>query len=148
MNLYPNYIAGRQIAILPNDRNKVMIPIANSYEMKDVLERGGIRSSKGASFLPLSDSDNERQKKLLDPPVQFLPCCCSCITGRCSEMDSRTVKLAIAVIEQKTTTQRDRQQKQNTERRLQNIEDKLSKMFELLQEIQAKWCRTDDIFIL
>ncbi|XP_037946081.1 transient receptor potential cation channel protein painless-like [Teleopsis dalmanni] len=138
MNLYPNYIAGKQIAILPNDHNKVMIPVANAYELKDVMTRSnGIRNSK-ASFLPLTTNDNDRQKKLLDPPVQFLPCCCSCITGKCSEMDSRTVKMALAVIDQKTTAHRDRQRLQNTERRLQNIEQKLEKMFELLQDIQAK----------
>lgn len=127
MNLYPNYIVGRQIAILPNDNNRVLIPVINSYEMKEVI------SNNKDSFIPLPNHDSEKQQKLLDPPVQFLPCCCSFITQKCSEMDRRTVKLAMAVIDQKTANMEVQTRVQSTEKRLKNIEEKLEKLFELLQ---------------
>lgn len=128
MNLYPNYIAGKQIAILPNDSNKVLIPLSNSFEMKEM-------SLQKNSFMPVANHDNEKQNKLLDPPVQFLPCCCSFITSKCSEMDRRTVKMAVAVIDKKSTTTEQQIRLQSTEKRLQNIEQKLEKMFELLQDL-------------
>lgn len=131
MNLYPNYIAGKQIAILPNDSNKVLIPQANTFEMKEM-------SVHKDSFMPLANHDNEKQNKLLDPPVQFLPCCCSFITNKCSEMDSRTVKMAMAVIDKKSSTIQQQMRVQNTEKRLYNIEQKLEKMFEMLQDLQAR----------
>lgn len=131
MNLYPNYIAGKQIAILPNDSNKVLIPQANTFEMKEM-------SVHKDSFMPLANHDNEKQNKLLDPPVQFLPCCCSFITNKCSEMDSRTVKMAMAVIDKKSSTIQQQMRVQNTEKRLYNIEQKLEKIFEMLQDLQAR----------
>ncbi|TMW42087.1 hypothetical protein DOY81_012832 [Sarcophaga bullata] len=126
MNLYPNYIVGRQIAILPNDNNRVLIPVINSYEMKEL-------ENNKDSFIPLPNHDSEKQQKLLDPPVQFLPCCCSFITNKCSEMDKRTVKLAMAIIDRKSDNIEVQTRVQSTEKRLENIEEKLEKLFELLQ---------------
>ncbi|KAM7345804.1 transient receptor potential cation channel family member painless isoform 1-T2 [Cochliomyia hominivorax] len=131
MNLYPNYIAGKQIAILPNDNNKVLIPLTNSFEMKEM-------SLNKNSFIPLANHDNEKQNKLLDPPVQFLPCCCSFITNKCSEMDGRTVKMAMAVIDKKSLTLQQQNRLQSTEKRLYNIEQKLEIMFDMLKDLQAR----------
>uniref|UniRef100_A0A1B0BSL0 Ion transport domain-containing protein n=1 Tax=Glossina palpalis gambiensis TaxID=67801 RepID=A0A1B0BSL0_9MUSC len=130
-NLYPNYLAGRQIAILPNDNNKVLIPTSSIFELKEV-------DNSLACFLPLSDNDHDKQKKLLDPPVRFLPCCCSCITGSCSKMDVRTVKMALTVIEKKASAIRTQLHLKTTEKRLQNIEQKLEKIFEILQDSKTK----------
>uniref|UniRef100_A0A034WER2 Transient receptor potential cation channel protein painless n=1 Tax=Bactrocera dorsalis TaxID=27457 RepID=A0A034WER2_BACDO len=145
MNLDSNYIVGRQIAILPNDHNKVLVGVANgdvgidaSVESKYNFARNNeVRNSK-SQFLPLSEENTNHQKKLLDAPVSFLPCCCTCITGRCSEMDSRTVKLAMAVIERKNTSQEDKMREANTERRLKNIEERLAQMTELLQKLSQE----------
>ncbi|XP_067630712.1 transient receptor potential cation channel protein painless [Eurosta solidaginis] len=149
MNLDSNYIVGRQIAILPNDNNKVLVRIANgdsgsggdgasAVELKsDLSRKNGVRNSK-SKFLPLTDEEGEHEKKLLDAPVSFLPCCCTCITGKCSEMDSRTVKLAIAVIERKITAKQDKMREVNTERRLKSIEERLAQMTELLHTLAAK----------
>ncbi|XP_004522641.1 transient receptor potential cation channel protein painless [Ceratitis capitata] len=138
MNLDSNYVVGRQIAILPNDNNKVLVGIPNnngSVEMKNEFARNnGVRNSK-TTFLPLTEEGGEHEKKLLDAPVSFLPCCCTCITGKCSEMDSRTVKLAMVVIEKKTITQKSKLHEVNTERRLKLIEDRLAQMTELLQRL-------------
>ncbi|XP_037812201.1 transient receptor potential cation channel protein painless [Lucilia sericata] len=131
MNLYPNYIAGKQIAILPNDNNKVLIPLTNTFEMKEM-------SVHKDSFIPLANHDNEKLNKILDPPVQFLPCCCSFITTKCSEMDRRTVKMAMAVIDKKSLSIQEQIRVQSTEKRLHNIEQKLEKMFEVLQDLQAR----------
>lgn len=131
MNLYPNYIANKQIAILPNDSNKVLIPLGGNFELKEM-------SVHKDSFIPLANHDNERQQKLLDPPVQFLPCCCSFITTKCSEMDHRTVKMALAVIDKKSSTIQEQLRQQTTEKRLQNIEHKLEKMFEVLQDLHGR----------
>ncbi|KAL9915859.1 transient receptor potential cation channel family member painless isoform 1-T7 [Glossina fuscipes fuscipes] len=130
-NLYPNYLAGRQIAILSNDNNKVLIPTSSIFELKEV-------DNSLACFLPLSDNDHDKQKKLLDPPVRFLPCCCSCITGSCSKMDVRTVKMALTVIEKKASAIRTQLHLKTTEKRLQNIEQKLEKIFEILQDSKIK----------
>ncbi|XP_075166242.1 transient receptor potential cation channel family member painless [Haematobia irritans] len=125
MNLYPNY---RNIVIMPNENNKVYIPVANEFEMK---EMGG-GSLKKKSFSPLPSNDVEKAK-LLDPPVQFVPCLCSCITNKCSEMDRRTVKLAMAVLEQKAVKMETKKKMIDTENRLRNIENKLDDMCALLQ---------------
>lgn len=127
MNLYPNY---RHIAILPNDSNKVLIPTNDLYEMKDMT-----KTNKNA-FHPLPSTDMDKAKKLLDPPVEFMPCLCSCITNKCSEMDRRTVKLAMNVLEQKEVNLRTRQRARDTENRLMGIERKLGEMFELLKELR------------
>uniref|UniRef100_A0A1I8NX31 Ion transport domain-containing protein n=1 Tax=Stomoxys calcitrans TaxID=35570 RepID=A0A1I8NX31_STOCA len=130
MNLYPNY---RHIAILPNDSNKVLIPIGENYEMKEL---GG--TIKKNSFHPLPSHDVAKEKKLLDPPVQFGPCLCSCITNKCSEMDRRTVKLAMAVLEQKTVKMEKNKRQQDTENRLRNIESKMDNILALLRDLKAE----------
>ncbi|XP_030378440.1 transient receptor potential cation channel protein painless [Scaptodrosophila lebanonensis] len=121
MNIYPNYMSVRQISILPNDGNKVLIPRSNSYERNQ-------NSSVG--FLPLPTNTGH----LLDPPLSILPCCCSCLTGRCAEIDNRTAKLALNVIDRKSCAERKRQLEQQTERRLQIIEQKTDRILQLLQE--------------
>ncbi|XP_053962376.1 transient receptor potential cation channel protein painless [Anastrepha ludens] len=141
MNLDSNYIVGRQIAILPNDNNKVLVGVPKSngaVELQTDLSRtNGVRNSK-STFLPLAEEDGDHAKKLLDAPVSFLPCCCTCITGKCSEMDSRTVKLAIAVIERTATAQHDKMRVENTDRRLRNIEERLAEMAQLLHKLAAE----------
>ncbi|XP_061393732.1 transient receptor potential cation channel protein painless-like, partial [Musca vetustissima] len=126
MNLYPNY---RHIAIMPNDSNKILIPIGDTYEMKPL--NGNLRKN---SFHPLPSNDMDKVKKLLDPPVQFLPCLCSCVTNKCSEMDRRTVKLAMAVLEQKTVKMENRKRLQDTENRLRNIECKMDELIQMVQK--------------
>ncbi|XP_073844644.1 transient receptor potential cation channel family member painless [Musca autumnalis] len=127
MNIYPNY---RHIAIRPNDSNRILIPSADSFEMKEMGN-----PLKKSSFHPLPSNDVDKMK-LLDPPVQFLPCLCSCITNKCSEMDRRTVKLAMAVLEQKITKMENRKRLQVTENRLRNIESKMDEVFKLLKAIK------------
>lgn len=108
-----------------------MIPTSSIFELKEL-------DNSLARFLPLSDNDHDKQKKLLDPPVRFLPCCCSCVTGSCSKMDVRTVKMALGVIEKKATAVRTQMHLKTTEKRLQNIEQKLEEIFEILQHSQIK----------
>lgn len=130
MNIYPHYLSTPTISILPNDGNKVLIPITNVYELKKLSPDKG-----KAGFQPLSTNGAlEAQKKLLDPPVKLLPCTCSRLTGKCSQIDKRTVKLALAVIDQKSTAEQKRRQEQMHERRLQHIEHKLDNLLKLLQE--------------
>ncbi|XP_064547054.1 transient receptor potential cation channel protein painless [Drosophila montana] len=131
MNIYPNYLCVRQISVLPNDGNKVLIPITDAYELKELSGNGKSR----ASFQPLATNaaQAEQQKKLLDPPLRLLPCSCSALTGRCSKIDNRTVKLALAVIDQKSSVEQRRQRDQINERRLHNMEQKLEHILQLLQ---------------
>ncbi|XP_011196696.1 transient receptor potential cation channel protein painless [Zeugodacus cucurbitae] len=141
MNLDSNYIVDRQIAILPNDHNRVFVGVAKcsgTVESKDNCGRKNEGRNSKSHFLPLSEENTNRQKKLLDAPVSFLPCCCTCITGKCSEMDSRTVKLAMAVIERKSTSQQGKIREANTERRLKNIEERLAQITELLQKLSPE----------
>lgn len=135
MNIYPHYLSTPTISILPNDGNKVLIPITNSYELKE-LSIGNGKSNKTIGFQPLStNAALEQQKKLLDPPLKLLPCnCCSLLSGKCSQIDSRTVKLALAVIDQKSSAEQKRQREQIQERRLQHIEQKLEILLQLLQQ--------------
>lgn len=130
MNIYPHYLSTPTISILPNDGNKVLIPMMNAYELKE------LSTGKGkASFQPLSTNGAlEQQKKLLDPPLKLLPCTCSMLTGKCSQIDSRTVKLALAVIDQKSSAEQRRRQEQIHERRLQHIEHKLDNLLRVFQE--------------
>ncbi|EDW58890.2 LOW QUALITY PROTEIN: uncharacterized protein Dvir_GJ17169 [Drosophila virilis] len=131
MNIYPNYLCVRQISVLPNDGNKVLIPITDAYELKELSNAHGNGKSR-ASFQPLA-TNAEQQKKLLDPPLKLLPCSCSALTGRCSKIDNRTVKLALAVIDQKSSVEQRRQREQINERRLQHMEQKLEHILQLLQ---------------
>ncbi|KAH8261593.1 hypothetical protein KR044_012108 [Drosophila immigrans] len=129
LNIYPNV---RQISILPNDGNKVLIPMTNVYELKELSNSNG---KTLASFKPLAtNAVPEQQKKLIDPPLKLLPCCCSVSSNKCSKIDSRTVKLALAVIDQKSNAERKRQQDQLTERRFQLMEQKLEQLLLLHQE--------------
>lgn len=127
-NLYPNYIADRQIVVLPNNNNKVLISIRDTN-----AEIRTISDSK-TTFLRLSDTYNDPEIKQSPLSIKFLSCCCSNITAKCSEMDHRTVKLALAVIEQKSIMLKSKVRLQKSEQRLQNIENKLDKLYELLQE--------------
>ncbi|EDW02406.1 transient receptor potential cation channel protein painless [Drosophila grimshawi] len=130
MNIYPNYMSVPQISILPNDGNKVLIPMSDAFELKDLSN-----DKNKASFQPLAtNAALEQQKKLLDPPLKLLPCCCSVLTGKCSQIDNRTVKLALSVLDQKSNAEQKRQREQITERRLENIEQKLEHLLNLLQE--------------
>ncbi|XP_017070205.2 transient receptor potential cation channel protein painless [Drosophila eugracilis] len=128
MNIYPNYLSLRQITVLPNDGNKVLIPMSDPFEMRT------LKGNKQASFTQLPMSASVPQKKLLDPPLKLLPCCCSMLTGKCSQMDGRTVKMALAVIDQKNTTEQRRKQEQINDSRLKLIEHKLEQLLQLLQD--------------
>ncbi|KAH8346313.1 hypothetical protein KR084_001791 [Drosophila pseudotakahashii] len=128
MNIYPNYLSLRQITVLPNDGNKVLIPMSDPFELKT------LKGDKQASFQQLPMSAGGAQKKLLDPPLKLLPCCCSVLTGKCSQMDGRTVKLALAVIDQKNSTEERRKQEQVNDSRLKLIEQKLEQVLQLLQD--------------
>ncbi|EDV37235.1 uncharacterized protein Dana_GF11530 [Drosophila ananassae] len=127
MNIYPNYLGLRQISVLPNDGNKVLIPTSDVFELKtlDKLQSG---------FQQLPTHSTASQKKLLDPPLRLLPCCCSMLTGKCSQIDARTVKLALALIDQKSSTEQRRLREQESDRRLQLIEQKLESLLQLLQD--------------
>ncbi|KAH8309657.1 hypothetical protein KR059_012865 [Drosophila kikkawai] len=131
MNIYPNYLSLRQISVLPNDGNKVLIPMQDPYEMKT------LNSKLQGSFQQVpTSSASQPQKKLLDPPLKLLllPCCCSMLTGKCSQIDGRTVKLSLALIDQKNTAEQRRKREQVNDRRLQLIEHKLESLLQLLQE--------------
>ncbi|KAL7723397.1 hypothetical protein ACLKA6_000719 [Drosophila palustris] len=134
MNIYPNYMSVRQISILPNDGNKVLIPMMDIYELKE-LRNGHGKNNNKTSFQPLAtNAKSEQQKKLLDPPLKLLPCCCSLFSDKCSQIDNRTVKLALAVIDQKSNAEVKRQREQFTERRLQQMEQKLEQVLQLLRQ--------------
>ncbi|KAH8371511.1 hypothetical protein KR093_007773 [Drosophila rubida] len=132
LNIYPNSMTVRQISILPNDGNMVLIPHMKVYELKELSNGGGKAS---ASFQPLStNAVPEQMKKLLDPPLKLLPCCCSVFSNKCSKIDNRTVKLALAVLDQKSNAEQKRQREQLTERRFQLMEQKLEQLLLLHQE--------------
>ncbi|TDG50746.1 hypothetical protein AWZ03_002735 [Drosophila navojoa] len=124
IHVYPNYLGLRQISVLPNDGNKVLIPLVDPTEM---------RQRHNATFQAVP-TNHDYQQKLLDPPLNLLPCCCSLLKDKCSRIDSRTVKLALAIIEQRSSGEQKRQVEQNTERRLQHIEQKLEQLLQLLQK--------------
>ncbi|KAH8376082.1 hypothetical protein KR200_002922 [Drosophila serrata] len=131
MNIYPNYLSLRQISVLPNDGNKVLIPMQDPYEMKT------LNSKLQGSFQQVpTSSASQPQKKLLDPPLKLLllPCCCSLLTGKCSQIDGSTVKQSLALIDQKNITEQRRKREQVNDRRLQLIEHKLEILVQLLQE--------------
>ncbi|XP_037713412.1 transient receptor potential cation channel protein painless [Drosophila subpulchrella] len=128
MNIYPNYLSLRQITVLPNDGSKVLIPMSDDFELKT------LKGNNQASFQQLPMSPNVPQKKLLDPPVKLLPCCCSVLTGKCSQMDGRTVKLALAVIDKKKSMEQSRKQEQIKDGRLKLIEHRLEQVLQLLQD--------------
>lgn len=130
INIFPYCIGGKTISILPNNRNKIFIPYSNTFELMSYQSR-----SSGKSLISMRDNDNER--KLLDPPIQFLSCCCSCLTGRCSEMDSRTVKTAMAVIEKKILLIEEKSRLQNQEYRLKNIEKNIENIFEIMENMKS-----------
>ncbi|XP_055382228.1 transient receptor potential cation channel protein painless [Condylostylus longicornis] len=123
INIFPDLIHGNQISILPNDRNRIMIPIQNSTEMGTFVKVNGVDS---ALLKKTFANESEREKRLIDPPVKLLPCCCSYITNRCSEMDVRTVKTALAIIEKKEKHKRN-------ESRIQKMEENINRILQILE---------------
>ncbi|XP_016983877.1 transient receptor potential cation channel protein painless isoform X2 [Drosophila rhopaloa] len=128
MNIYPNYLSLRQIIVLPNDGSQVIIPTNDPFEMRT------LEGKSQASFQKLPMSAGEPQKKFLDPPLKLLPCCCSVFTGRCSQMDGRTVKMALAVIDQKNSAVQRRKKEQINDNRMKLIEHQLEQLIQLVQE--------------
>ncbi|XP_017045007.1 transient receptor potential cation channel protein painless [Drosophila ficusphila] len=128
VNIYPNYLGLRQISVLPNDGNKVLIPTSDPLEMQTL--KGGEKT--GFQQLPMSAA--APQKKLLDPPLRLLPCCCPMLSGKCAQMNGETVKLALAVIDQKNSAEQRRRQEHIHDSRLKVIEHKLEQLVQLLQE--------------
>lgn len=128
INLFPYCIGGNSIAIQLNNRNKVFVSYSSPFELVNNQDP----SSK--NFLT---SMANQEKKILDPPLQFLPCCCSFLTGRCSEMDSRTVKTAMAIIEKKNELVEEINRQRYQEIRLENIENKIEKIFEMMQNVNS-----------
>ena len=139
INLQPFYADDcPQITILPNDGNRIMIskPSVSGTEMKKFKNSSALGNGKSTNFMSVSmENDSEEQKKLLDAPI---PCCCGCISGKCSEMDNRTVKLAMLLIEQKLEAQKHKDKANSTEKRLQGIEIQLRRMFEVLESMKEK----------
>ncbi|XP_016946846.1 transient receptor potential cation channel protein painless [Drosophila biarmipes] len=128
MNIYPNYLSLRQITVLPNDGNKVLIPMSDAFELRT------LKGNDQAGFQKLPMSANVTHKKLLDPPLKFLSCCCSMLSGKCSQVDARTVKLALAVIDKKNSIEQSRKQEQIKDARLKLIEHQLEQVLQLLQD--------------
>lgn len=130
LNLYPNYIADRQIVILPNNNNKVLIPFQSDIEVKSV-------TNLKTKFYRLPDMDSSKHLIPKSLTMKFLPCCCSYFSGKCSEMDRQTIKLALMVIKQNSITLRSQDELQKQDQRLEIIESKLDKLFELLQKTKS-----------
>ncbi|KAH8400976.1 hypothetical protein KR009_002281 [Drosophila setifemur] len=130
MNVYPNYLSLRQISVRPNEDNQVLIPISNPYELKTLDGK----AEAGFHKLPTSVPAAHLEHKLLDPPLRLLPCCCSVLTGKCSRIDGRTVKLALAIIDRKSSSEQRSLSEQMSDRRLLQIEQKLEHLVQLLQE--------------
>lgn len=80
--------------------------------------------------------DNCKEIKPVPLKMKFLPCCCSYFFGKCSEMDSRTIKLALNVIE-KNSILKSQDELYKNNQRLDIIENKLDRLLVLLQDTKS-----------
>ncbi|XP_044317099.1 transient receptor potential cation channel protein painless-like isoform X2 [Drosophila rhopaloa] len=136
MNVYPNYLSLRQIIVLPNDGRQVIIPTNDSFEKRNDGRQVFIFINNSCEMRTLEGNSQagKPQKKFLDPPLKLLTCCCSGFTGRCSQMDVRTVKMALAVIDQKNSAAQRRKKEQINDNRMKLIERQLEQLIQLGQE--------------
>uniref|UniRef100_A0A6P4E4U5 Transient receptor potential cation channel protein painless-like n=1 Tax=Drosophila rhopaloa TaxID=1041015 RepID=A0A6P4E4U5_DRORH len=99
------------ISILPNDGNKVLRPQPNTFEMW---------TSKDNQF----SSHNLKSADLRErEPSTILPCCWPVPSGNCSQMDDRTVKLALAVIVENNRMAQQRKQEEIEKRQQSDQEE-------------------------
>lgn len=74
-------------------------------------------------------------EKQIDAPTKDFTCCCML---KCSGIDIRTVKTALAIINKVRQKNKERLIEQEKENRLRAIEEKLEKMCSILNEINNR----------
>lgn len=132
ISLFPNYINGGYVAITPNNRNRILVPTS-----KGLGDDVGLLKSNGKTFYKFHE-ETDQHKRMLRGPVRALPCCCLCVTGSCSQMERRTVKAALLVIENRERMAQKQQKLQEQEMRLRKVEHKIDEIFNLLREMSMK----------
>lgn len=123
-NLFPPATSEYRIAILPNENNKILVPESKSTELSDIEANGGSKYLIQQNESPFG--------KQLDPPNKEFTCCCMM---RCSGIDVRTVKTALAIIDKNRQKSKDKEIEQEKESRLRAIEDKLEKICSILSNV-------------
>ena len=136
-NIFSDYIHGHRIAILPNSRNKILVSIRSTEEDKDQK----LKQNGALALLSRNNTDTnidfESGKNLMESSVEIMPCCFACVAGRCSKMDSRTVKTALEIIQKKAKAKKDAELKAAELKRRMHFEKMIEETFNLLQKVHG-----------
>lgn len=123
ISLFPDSLPGNQIKLLPNDRNRILVPTR-----KDVVVQlfKGTRSHSEENLV----IDNDLEKA--DPSQTNLGCCL--FMERCTRLDSRIAKRAHAVLARKQLQSEEEHEKRSFNRRIARLEEKLDQLINGLAE--------------
>lgn len=123
ISLFPDYLPGSQIKVLPNDRNKIVVPTR-----KDVL----LQIFKGTR-------SNSEENLVLGPDVEgstgtALSCCL--FMERCTRLDGGIAKQAHAVLARKQQDSEAENEKRSFNKRIARLEEKLDRIINGLNGMQ------------
>lgn len=123
ISLFPDFLPGNQIKLLPNDGNKILIPTR-----KDVVVQifKGQRSHSEESLVLGNDLERAEQSTL--------GCCM--FMERCTRLDGGIAKQAHAVLARKQTEMEADLEKKSFNKRITRLEEKLDLIITGLQEMQ------------
>lgn len=126
ISLFPDFLPGNQIKLLPNDGNKILVPTR-----KDVVVElfKGIRSHDSEESLVLGN-DLERA---VDHSQSTLGCCL--FMERCTRLDGGIAKQAHAVLARKQLEAEVETEKRSFSKRITRLEEKLDHIINGLQEM-------------
>lgn len=127
--MFPKYLPKSSIIILPNLKNQIKVPTINDDE--EILNSKGLRKME-------ENVDSINLQCSLNPLI--------CFGHRCSQMESKIVKYAKAVLEYKEKEIQECEDKEESKQRLITIENRLDnitlKLDTLIQEmyVSTKKC--------
>lgn len=125
ISLFPDFLPSSQIRLLPNDRNKILIP-----SRKDMVVElfKNARSHSEESLVIASDLERA------DHSPTTLGCCL--FMERCTRLDGGIAKQAHAVLARKQSETEAENEKRSYNRRIARLEEKLDLIINGLTEMQ------------
>lgn len=125
ISLFPDFLPGSQIKLLPNDRNKILIPTR-----KDVVVElfNGTRSHSEENLVSSNDLE------MADESRNVTGCCL--LMKRCTRLDGGIAKRAHAVLARKQRQMEEDEEKSAYKRRITRLEEKLDLIISGLSEMQ------------
>lgn len=130
ISLFPDTLPGSQIKLLPNDRNKIVVPTR-----KDLVgQQQRFKNSRSQSEESLVVSNNNIENG--EQEQNTLGCCL--IMERCTRLDGGIAKQAHAVLARKQFEQERDNEKRAFKKRIIRLEEKLDQILTGLSDMQKR----------